>query len=153
MGRQATDDETRAGIGGVFSKEVHSIVFGNDGLLYVCDRSGDRVQIFDKSGKFQRNIWIKTGTPTLPDPRGTAWWVGFSPDPQQKYMFVLNGRNEEVYILDHESGQILTKFGRPGHQLGEFTHGHSMAVDSHGNIYVAETDWGRRVQRFKPSSK
>jgi hypothetical protein len=151
-GRQATDAETQDGVGGVFSKEVHSVVFGKDDLLYVCDRSGDRVQVFEKSGKFVRNIWIKTGTPTLPDPRGTAWWVGFSTDPQQKYMYVLNGRNEVIHILDHESGQILETFGRPGHQLGNFTHGHSMAVDSRGNIYVAETDWGRRVQRFTPVS-
>src|SRR5581483_3573215 len=106
-GRQATDQEAQAGVGGVFSKEVHSVVFGNDGFLYVCDRSGDRVQVFDKSGKFIRNLRIRTGTATLPDPRGTAWWVGFSTDPQQKYMYVLNGRNEVVHILDHESGQIL----------------------------------------------
>ena len=96
-------------------------------------------------GKFQRNIWIRTGTPNLPDPRGAAWWVAFSRDPQQRYMFVVNGRNEAVHILDHSSGQILGSFGRPGHQLGDFIHGHTMALDSQGNIYVAETDWGRRA--------
>jgi DNA-binding beta-propeller fold protein YncE len=152
-GRQATDDETRAGVAAAFSKVVHCIALGNDGLVYVCDRQGDRIQVFDKSGKFQRNIWIKTGTPDLPDPRGTAWWVAFSPDPQQKYMYVVNGRNEQVHVLDHASGQILASFGRPGHQVGNFIHGHTMAVDSRGNIYVAETDWGRRVQRFTPASK
>jgi len=152
-GRQATDEETRSGEGGAFSKVVHCVAIGNDGLVYVCDRQGDRVQVFDKAGKFQRNIWIKTGTPNLPDPRGTAWWVAFSRDPQQKYMYVVNGRNEQVHILDHTSGQILASFGRPGHQLGDFIHGHTMAVDSRGNLYVAETDWGRRVQRFTPVSK
>ena len=148
-GRQASDAETQAGEGGVFSRVVHCIALGIDGLVYVCDRQGDRIQVFDKMGKFQRNIWIRTGTPTLPDPRGTAWWVAFSRDPQQRYMYVVNGRNEQVHILDHETGKILASFGRPGHQLGNFIHGHTMAVDSHGNIYVAETDWGRRVQRFK----
>jgi len=152
-GRQATDEETRAGAPGVFSRIVHCVVIGNDGLVYVCDRQGDRVQVFDKMGKFQRNIWVKTGAPTLPDPRGTAWWVAFSRDPQQKYLFVVNGRNEAVHILDHSSGQILASFGRPGHQLGNFIHGHTMALDSQGNIYVAETDWGRRVQKFKVVSK
>ena len=88
----------------------------------------------------------------MPDPRGTAWWAAFSRDPQQKYMYVMNGRNETVHILEHESGKILASFGRPGHQLGSFIHGHTLAVDSHGNIYVAETDWGRRVQRFTPSA-
>jgi len=152
-GRQATDEETRNGVAGAFSKVVHCIALGNDGLVYVCDRQGDRIQVFDKMGKFQRNIWIKTGTPDLPDPRGTAWWVSFSPDAQQKYMYVVNGRNEQIHILDHASGQVLASFGRPGHQLGNFIHGHTMAVDSRGNIYVAETDWGRRVQRFTPASK
>ena len=152
-GRQATDEETRAGAGGAFSKVVHCIALGNDGLVYVCDRQGDRVQVFDKEGKFQRNIWVKTGSPALPDPRGTAWWVSFSRDAPQKYMYVVNGRNEAVHILDRTSGEILASFGRPGHQLGNLIHGHTMAVDSQGNIYIAETDWGRRVQRFKPSSK
>lgn len=151
-GRQASDDETQAGIGGVFSRVVHCVLIGNDGLVYVCDRQGDRIQVFDKMGNFQRNIWIRTGTPTLPDARGTAWWAAFSRDPQQKYMYVMNGRNETVHILEHESGKILASFGRPGHQLGSFIHGHTLAIDSHGNIYVAETDWGRRVQRFTPSA-
>lgn len=148
-GRQATSDETQRGAGGVFSQVVHCVNLGNDGLVYVCDRQGDRVQVFDKMGKFQRNIWIRTGTPTLPDPRGTAWWVEFSADPQQKYMYVMNGRNETVHVLDHASGKILSTFGRPGHQVGNFTHGHTMAVDSKGNLYIAETNYGRRVQRFR----
>ena len=152
-GRQATEEETQSGTAGVFSKVVHCIAIGNDGLVYVCDRQGDRIQVFDKMGNFRRNIWIKTGTQKLPDPRGTAWWLAFSPDAGQKYMYVVNGRNEVVHILDHESGKILGGFGRPGHQVGNFIHGHTMAVDSKGNIYVAETDWGRRVQRFTVSAK
>ena len=62
----------------------------------------------------------------------------------------MNGRNEEVHVLDHASGAILATFGRPGHQLGQFTHGHTVAVDTKGNIYVAETNEGRRIQKFKP---
>ena len=70
-------------------------------------------------------------------------------DTAQKFMYVMNGRNEQVHILDHASGTILSSFGRPGHQLGNFTHGHTLAVDSKGNLYVAETDWGRRIQKFR----
>jgi sugar lactone lactonase YvrE len=68
-------------------------------------------------------------------------------------MFVMDGRAEQVRILDHETGKILSSFGRPGHQIGNFTHGHTMAVDSKGNLYIAETDIGRRVQRFNLVSK
>ena len=149
-GRQGTEKEAEDGVAGVFAHYVHCVAMSRAGLIYVCDRSGDRVQVFDKAGKFQRNIWIKTGTPTLPDPRGTVWWLEFSRDPQQKYLYVMNGRSEVVTIVDHESGKILSTFGRPGHQIGDFTHGHTIAADSKGNLYVAETDFGRRVQRFKP---
>jgi DNA-binding beta-propeller fold protein YncE len=148
-GRQATKEEAEQGVAGAFSQVIHCVTMSRAGLIYVCDRQGDRVQVFDKQGAFIRNIWIRTGTTTLPDPRGTAWWVDFSPDPEQKLMYMMNGRNEQVHILDHASGKILSSFGRPGHQAGEFTHGHTLAVDSKGNIYVAETNWGRRVQKFK----
>ena len=148
-GHQATKEETEAGAAGAFAQVVHCIALSNAGLVYVCDRQGDRVQVFDKTGKFQRNIWIRTGTPTLPDPRGTAWWVGFSRDPEQRFMYVMNGRNEQVHILDHASGKILSSFGRPGHQLGSFTHGHTLTTDTNGNVYVAETDTGRRIQKFR----
>jgi hypothetical protein len=75
---------------------------------------------------------------------------GFSPDREQKYMYVDDGGDEQVKILEHGNGEVLSSFGRPGHQIGEFSHCHTLAVDSKGNFYVAETDWGRRVQRFKP---
>ena len=149
-GRQAAQEEIDSGAGGVFAEVVHCVTISNAGLVYVCDRQGDRVQVFDKMGNFDRNIWIRTGTATLPDRRGTAWWAEFSRDREQKYLYVMNGRNEQVHILDHASGEILSSFGRPGHQLGNFTHGHSLALDSKGNLYVAETNYGRRVNKFKP---
>jgi DNA-binding beta-propeller fold protein YncE len=147
-GRQATREETESGTPGAFAQLVHCIAMSRAGLIYVCDRQGDRVQVFDKMGTFVRNIWIRTGTATLPDPRGTAWWVAFSRDPGERYMYVMNGRNEQLHILDHASGKILSSFGRPGHLLGNFTHGHAVAVDSSGNLYIAETDTGRRMQKF-----
>jgi DNA-binding beta-propeller fold protein YncE len=101
-------------------------------------------------GVFIRNIWIRTGTAALPDPRGTAWTVAFSPDEEQQHLYVMNGRNEQVHVLNHKSGEILSTLGRPGHQAGNFTHGHTVAVDSEGSLYVAETATGRRVQKFRP---
>jgi DNA-binding beta-propeller fold protein YncE len=148
-GHQGTKEEADAGAGGAFMQVVHCVALGNDDLVYVCDRQGDRIQVFDKMGNFRKNIWIKRGR-SLPDIWGTTWWIRFSLDREQKYIFVADGGDEEVKLLDRASGTVLSSFGRPGHQLGEFTHAHTLAVDSKGNVYVAETDWGRRVQRFKP---
>jgi hypothetical protein len=147
-GRQAAKEETQAGVAGVFAQVVHCIAMSKAGLLYVCDRQGDRIQVFDKLGNFQRNIWIRTerkSCRTRGERRGGSTFRRSG----QKFMYVMNGRNEQVHVLDHASGKILSSFGRPGHQLGNFTHGHTLAVDSKGNIYVAETDWGRRIQKFK----
>ena len=148
-GRQATDEETQKAVPGVFAQVVHCIAMSNAGLIYACDRQGNRVQVFQKDGTFVRNIPIPNTSGKLPDKRGTAWWVAFSPDREQKFLYMMNGGTEQVHILDHASGKILSSFGRPGHQIGNFTHGHTIAVDSKGSVYVAETDWGRRIQKFK----
>jgi sugar lactone lactonase YvrE len=148
-GRQATDEETQQAVPGVFAQVVHCIAMSNAGLIYVCDRQGNRVQVFQKDGTFVRNISIPNKSGKLPDKRGTAWWVAFSPDREQKFLYMMDGGTEQVHTLDHASGKILSSFGRPGHQAGNFTHGHTIAVDSKGSIYVAETDWGRRIQKFK----
>ena len=149
-GKQGTTADGEAGVPGVFVQWVHSVILGNDGLVYVCDRRGDRVQVFDKMGNFQKNIYIVKGTGKKgPQVDGSAWWVDFSPDPGQKYMYVADGGNEAVRILDHSSGEILASFGQAGHQAGEFTYLHTLSVDSKGNIIVGETIGGRRVQKFK----
>lgn len=147
-GRQGTKAEVEAGVGGVFMQVVHCVTIGNDGLVYVCDRQGDRIEVFDRDGKFLKNIDVHTGSEHVPDLWGTVWWIGFSPDAAQKYMYVANGRNEQIHVLEHSSGRLISSFGRPGHQVGEFDHAHTLAVDSKGSIYVAETDWGERVQKF-----
>jgi len=149
-GRQATLEETRAGAGGAFTYALHCVAISNAGLVYVCDREGLRIQVFDKQGNFVRNIWVKTGNASLPDTRGTVWAVAFSRDEDERYLYVLDGRHEQVHVLDHASGEILSSFGRPGHQLGNFTVAHGLAIDSQGNLYVAESGTGRRVQRFTP---
>ncbi len=151
-GRQATLEETLAGTGGAFTYALHCIGISNAGLVYVCDREGLRMQVFTKQGEFVRNIWVKTGNATLPDTRGTSWGIGFSTDAEQQYLYILDGRHEQVHVLDHASGEILSSFGRPGHQLGNFIVAHGLAVDSQGRIYVAESGTGRRVQRFLPTA-
>jgi DNA-binding beta-propeller fold protein YncE len=148
-GRQGTVAETEAGVGGVFLDTVHCVTFDNAGLVYVCDRKGDRVEVFDKMGNFKKNIFIQKGTGYVRNLAGSAWWVAFSRDPAQKYMFVADGGNEVVWVLDHATGQILSGFGRPGHSPGDFTYLHTISINSKGDIVAAETINGRRFQMFK----
>lgn len=144
-GRLANAGERAARTPGTFTEVVHCIDLSRDGLVYVCDRQGDRVQVFDRMGNHVRDIHVPAERPNV---RGTAWWVAFSPDEAQQYLYVMNGGQERVHVIDRESGETLSTFGRPGHYIGNFTHGHTIATDSTGNIYVAETNFGRRVQRF-----
>jgi len=147
-GRQGTLAQDKAGVGGVFLGNVHCVVLGNDGLVYVCDRLGDRVQVFTKTGKFVRNIFVNPQAGEIIG-RGTAWWLAFSPDKAQTFMYVADGGDEAIWIFDRATGKVLSGFGQPGHQAGEFTFLHTISVDSQGNLIAAETIDGRRVQRFR----
>jgi DNA-binding beta-propeller fold protein YncE len=155
--RQWDLNRTEAETGNAFIPILHCVTMDNNGLVYVCDRRGHRVQVFDKMGNFQKNIPVAfTLTSKLPlGPEheagilGSAVWVGFSRDPGQKYMYVVNQDNEKVDILDHATGKFLSSFARVGRQPGQLTYAHFLAVDSKGNIYVTEVGTGKRVQKFK----
>ena len=138
----------------------HCVRVSNDGIVYVCDRWMNRLQLFDTTGNFKKDMpfSFKVWTPipaTAAGAQRDAMLVGscssveFSSDPDQKFMYVINEIDEEVDVVDRPSGKVLSSFGRPGHQVGEFMHAHTMAVDSKGNIYVGESVDGRRVQKFK----
>ena len=127
-----------------FRNPVHCAELANDGLLYVCDRPNDRIQVFKKDGTFVKETFIAKRT--LGD--GSTWDIAFSKDPQQKYIFLADGSNEKIYILLRDTLEILTSFGDGGRQPGQFYAVHSIATDSKGNIFTTETYRGQRVQKF-----
>jgi DNA-binding beta-propeller fold protein YncE len=127
-----------------FANPVQCVVLSNDNLLYVCDRVNDRIQIFKPDGTFVKEVFIAKKTLGA----GSAWEIALSRDPQQKYMYLTDGENEKVYIMDRASMEILTSFGDGGRIPGEFYGVHSIAVDSKGNIYTGETFQGQRIQKF-----
>jgi DNA-binding beta-propeller fold protein YncE len=127
-----------------FRTPVHCADLSNDGLLYVCDRPNDRIQIFTPDGTFVKEVFVATNT--LGD--GSVWDIAFSKDPQQTYLYLADGKNEKIYIFDRASMEILTSFGDGGRQPGQWFAVHSIAVDSKGNIYTTETYEGRRLQKF-----
>jgi DNA-binding beta-propeller fold protein YncE len=127
-----------------FRNPVHCAELSNDNFLYVCDRVNDRIQVFKPDGTFVKEQFIAKRTLGA----GSVWDIAFSKDPQQKYMYLCDGENEKVYIMDRGSLEILTSFGDGGRQPGEFYGVHSIAVDSKGNIYTTETYQGHRLQKF-----
>jgi DNA-binding beta-propeller fold protein YncE len=155
--RQWDLHRSEAETGDSFLPVLHCVTLDDNGLVYVCDRRGHRIQVFNKIGEFQKNIPVEfelesklpPGPEHEPGALGSAVWVGFSRDPEQKYMYVVNQDNEKIDILDHASGKFLSSFGRVGRQPGEFTYAHFLAVDSKGNLYVTEVGTGKRIQKFK----
>jgi sugar lactone lactonase YvrE len=133
---------------------VHCMTLANDGSLYVCNRHGSEVRVYDKTGRVQRSIAVPW-TPVTPPKDGVAKQSGgsavavdFSPDPAQRLMFVINQNNAQIEIIERVTGKPLGSFGRPGSFPGQFNQVHGIAVDSQGNVYLAENR-GRRVHKFR----
>jgi len=127
-----------------FRNPVHCAEPSNDGLVYVCDRVNDRIQVFKTDGTYVDEVLI--APQTLGD--GSTWDIAFSRDPEQTYMYLADGKNMKVYIMDRKGLEILTSFGGGGRQPGQFFAVHSIATDSKGNIFTTETYEGKRVQKF-----
>ncbi len=128
-----------------FATPVHCVRIANDNLVYVCDRSNDRLQVFRKDGTFVAERFYEKNTRL----NGTVYEVAFSPDPAQKYMYMVDGSNGEIRIVDRLAYEVIGRFGRIGRQAGQFTAVHNITVDRDGNIYTAEVNTGQRVQKFR----
>ena len=146
-----TPDDTRLGpydpdapLPQQFRNPVHCADPSNDGHVYVCDRQANRIQVFQSDGTFVDEV--RLAPRTLGD--GSTWDIAFSRDAEQKYMYVADGKNMKVYVMDRMSLEVLTSFGDGGRQPGLFFAVHSIATDSQGNIYTTETYEGKRVQKF-----
>lgn len=127
-----------------FRNPVHCAEPSNDGLVYVCDRVNNRLQVFRKDGTFVREIFVKPNS--LGD--GSVWDISFSPDPEQTFIYLADGTNRKIFIIERETLEILTNFGAGGRNPGQFFAVHGLITDSKGNIYTTETYEGKRVQKF-----
>jgi len=127
-----------------FANPVHCVALANDGLLYVCDRVNNRIQVFKTDGTFVKEVFHEKNTLAA----GSVWEIAFSRDPQQKYIYLTDGENSKVNVMLRDTLEVLTSFGDGGRVPGEFYGVHSIAVDSRGNIYTTETYQGQRIQKF-----
>ena len=127
-----------------FRNPVHCADVSNDGFVYVCDRANDRLQVFTKDGKFVKEGFIAKQTKAS----GSVWDLAFSRDPQQQYLFVVDGMNSRVWVVQRQTLEVGASFGDGGRQAGQFYGVHSIAIDSKGNLYTTETWEGKRLQKF-----
>ena len=131
-----------------FANPVHCIALAKDGLVYVCDRTNNRVQVFRKDGTFvQQFVFNKTTRGP-----GSAWGLTFSPlDKKQKYFVLVDGTNNVIETIRRDDGTIARSYGRPGRNAGEFHWVHAAKFDSRGNLYTGEVDTGKRLQKWVPA--
>jgi len=127
-----------------FRTPVHCADLSKDGLVYVCDRKNNRIQVFKKDGAFVKEAFFAKNS--LGD--GSVFDLAFSNDPAQTYLFMADGNNMKIRILRRETLEELTSFGDGGRQPGQFYAVHSIAIDSKGNLYTTETYEGKRLQKF-----
>ena len=136
-----------------FVQPVHAARVSNDGLVYVSDRGGKRVQVFTLAGRYVDQVFIGRECKAPECGNGTtAASTAFSTDPEQKYLYVGNRSQAKVMVLERKTLAVLDSFGRWGSAPGEFGTLHHMAADSKGNLYVTEVTplkpENRRVQKF-----
>jgi hypothetical protein len=144
-----------------FAPALHCVHFSRDGLVYVCERGSDRVQVFTKQGKFVRQWFVHPSTQsrgpncggiwsTTAPPCGTVYHLALSSDPQQRYVFVADGTNNMVWIYNRGDGTLVGSFGGNGRYAGQLHWIDAVAVDSKGNVYTGEVEDGKRIQKFVP---
>jgi hypothetical protein len=131
-----------------FANPVHCIALAKDGLVYVCDRSNNRVQVFHKDGSFVRQYVFDKDTKGS----GSAWGLAFSPlDKKQNYFVLIDGTNNVLETVRVRDGAVVGTYGGPGRETGQFHWVHVAKFDSRGNLYTGEVDTGKRLQKWVPS--
>ena len=127
-----------------FRSPVHDVTISDDGLVYVADRTNNRLQVFQKGGQFVTEAFVQPETLGS----GSVSGVTLSTDADQRWLFVADGTNNVVWILDRASLTVVDHFGRLGKNAGQFYRLHNLDIDSRGNLYTTEVNAGQRLQKF-----
>ncbi|HET8923493.1 MAG TPA: hypothetical protein VFN26_10915 [Candidatus Acidoferrum sp.] len=127
-----------------FRNPVHCVHISKDGMVYVCDRVNDRMQVFTKRGRYVKEFTLRTQTLGM----GSVWQVAFSTDEKQKYLFIDDGENNVIWTVLREDGSVVGQMGHSGRNAGQFHWVHQIVSDSQGNLYTGEVDTGKRIQKF-----
>jgi DNA-binding beta-propeller fold protein YncE len=115
----------------------HKLAVDADENLYIIDREGHRLQVFDKNLTYLREIrndW-------------NPWDVNISRKGTDGIGWIADHKDERVLKFSLKDGKILAVWGRQGWGPGEFDWVHGIVVDSKGAVYAADT-YGQRLQKF-----
>jgi hypothetical protein len=150
LSEMSTDDKDRAYTpGGPEPKEFRghlTLNVSHDGLVYAADRNANRIQVFTREGAYLKEFVIAPMTGV----GGSTGGVMFSPDKQQRLLYISDLTNNHIWFLNREDGKIVGRMGTMGENGGQFFGLHMIAVDSKGDLYTGEVFQGERVQRFLP---
>ena len=152
-GNKPNDDkqapyDPKAPVAQQFGNPVHCVKLANDGLVYVCDRINNRIQVFKKDGSFVKEFFFEKSTLG----NGAVWDIAIWPDPKQTWLLSADGENNEIRVIRRDDGSVVGSFGHNGRNAGQFHWVHAMAIDARGNVYTAEVDTGKRIQKFRLTS-
>jgi DNA-binding beta-propeller fold protein YncE len=129
-----------------FNNPVHAVLVSNDEIVYVADRTNNRLQVFKLDGTFIKEIFIARNTLQA---EGTVHHFAMSPDKDQKFLYVLDGSNKAIRVLNRQTLEIVSNIGgHSGHNAREFFHAHSFAADSKGNLFIGEVNNGQRYYKY-----
>ena len=121
-----------------FGSPVHCVRIAGNGEVFVCDRVNNRYQVFGKDGQFIREAYFEPQTLLS----GSVSDLVLSSDPEERFVLMVDGSNNEMRITDRAAGTTLARVGRPGRQAGQFHVVHDMAIDAEGNVYTTEVNTG-----------
>ena len=142
--------------------DLHFVEFDKDGLVYIGERGQNRIEVYTKQGKFVKEFYVSPNTPsqraedcgglqdTKRPPCGTTYKMVFSKEGNQKYMYVADGTNDKVWILERATGKTLGSFGSNGKYAGQFHWINAIGTDPQGNIFTGEVEQAKRIQKFVP---
>ena len=138
-------EDPRTGDAQQFGSPVHCVRLSADGRVYVCDRVNNRYQVFEKDGTFVDEAYYERDTLLS----GSVSDLVLSNDPEQRFVIMVDGSNNEMRIADRQSAETVARIGRPGRNAGQFHVVHDIAIDEAGNVYTTEVNTGQRIQKFE----
>jgi hypothetical protein len=141
--------------------ELHFVEISKDRRVYIGERGQNRIQVFTTEGKWLQDIYVSPNTPAQRggcggvtsvkgSPCGTTYKMVISKDQQQKYLFVADGHNDVIWMVDRQSGKTLGYLGGHGRLAGQLFFPNAVGIDTFGNVFTGEVRNSKRIQKFAP---